>query len=235
MIVLGLTGGIAMGKSTTAAIFRSLDVPVHDADAEVHRLFRPRGLAADPVAEAFPGCLDPAGGIDRARLGQAVLGDPEALRRLEAIVHPLVRAAERRFLGFWRRHACRLAVLDIPLLFETAAERRLDAVAVVSAPAFLQAQRVLRRAGMTEAKLAAIRARQMPDAVRRRRADFVIPSGLGRRAAVEAVARIVGLLRPPEARRAHAGRPAPGQCSEARDTGTHAASKATAQGRACRA
>lgn len=197
MVRLGLTGGIAMGKSTAAAIFRSFEVPVHDADATVHRLFRAGGAAVPPVAATFPGCVDAAGGVDRAKLKEQVLGDDTALRRLEAIVHPMVRAAEGLFLGLCRARGVRLAVLDIPLLFETGAERRLDAVAVVSAPAFLQADRVLRRPGMTVDALRALRARQTPDAEKRRRADFVIPSGRGRAAAVEAVARIVSVLRPP--------------------------------------
>lgn len=195
MVVLGLTGGIAMGKSTAAGIFRSFEVPVFDADAEVHRLFQPGGAAVTPVAAAFPGCLDDAGGIDRALLGRQVIGDRAALRRLETIVHPLVRTAERRFLGRCRARGCPLVVLDIPLLFETGAERRVDAVAVVTAPAFLQAARVLRRPGMTPERLAAIRARQAPASVRRRRADFLIPSGLGRRPTVEAIGRIVAHLR----------------------------------------
>ncbi|HEX6142979.1 MAG TPA: dephospho-CoA kinase [Geminicoccaceae bacterium] len=195
MIVLGLTGGIGMGKSTAAAIFRSFDVPVHDADAEVHRLFAPGGAAVEEVDAGFPGCLDAAGGIDRGRLGAAVLGEPDALRRLEAIVHPLVRVAERRFLAVWRARRCGLVLLEIPLLFETGADKRLDAVAVVSAPGFVQAQRVFRRDGMTPGKLEAVRARQMPDPEKRRRADFVIPTGLGRRTTVDAIGRIVRLLR----------------------------------------
>lgn len=204
MVRLGLTGGIAMGKSTAAAIFRSFGVPVHDADATVHELFRPGGGAVAAVSDAFPGCLDAAGGVDREKLKRLVLDDPAALRRLEAIVHPLVRAAERRFLGLCRAGRVRLAVLDIPLLYETGAERRLDAVAVVTAPAFLQADRVLRRPGMTTDALRAIRARQTPDPEKRRRADFVIPSGRGRAAAVEAIGRIVTALRPPSGARAHA-------------------------------
>ncbi len=190
MFVLGLTGGIAMGKSTAAAIFRSFSVPVFDADAAVHDLLAPGGAAVAPVSAAFPGCLLPAGGIDRKALGRMVFEDPEQLAGLEAIVHPLVEAAQRRFLARCAAAGRRLIVLDIPLLYETGAERRVDAVVVVSAPAFLQAQRVLRR-GMAPDRLAAIRARQMPDVEKRRRADFVILTGLERRRAVAAIGAIL--------------------------------------------
>ena len=177
MILLGLTGSIAMGKSRAADRFRAFGVPVFDSDAQVHAMFAPGGEAVAPVAAAFPGCLRPGGGIDRNVLGQAVLGRPDELRRLEAIVHPLVRASQARFL----RRACRagaeLVVLDVPLLLETGGDRRVDAVAVVWASPMLQAQRALRRPGMTAAKLASIRAEQLPDRLKRRRADYVIPSG----------------------------------------------------------
>ena len=194
MFVLGLTGSIAMGKSTAAKIFRSLGVPVFDADADVHGLLAPGGAAVEAVGAAFPDCRSD-GAIDRGRLARLAFGDAAALARLEAILHPLVRDAERRFLA--RAAAARrpLVVLDIPLLFETGSERRVDAVAVVSAPAFLQRQRVLRRAGMTAERLAAIGARQLPDAEKRRRADFVIATGLDRRRAVAAIAAIVAALR----------------------------------------
>jgi dephospho-CoA kinase len=195
MFVLGLTGSIAMGKSTASKGFRSFGVPVFDADDAVHRLFAPGGAALDPVAAAFPGCTDPAGGIDRAALGRQVFGDAAALARLEAIVHPLVRAAERAFLERCAAARRPLAVLDIPLLYETGGERLVDAVAVVSAPASLQAQRVLRRKGMSADRLAAIRRRQTPDVEKRRRADFVIPTGLDRRRALRAIARITDCVR----------------------------------------
>ena len=195
MVLLGLTGGVAMGKSTAAAAFRCYDVPVFDADAAVHRLFAPKGAAVEAVAAAFPGSLLGDSGIDRAALGRMVFGDRAALKRLEAIVHPLVRAAERRFLGRCAARGLRLAVLDIPLLFETGGERRVDAVAVVSAPAFLQAQRALRRPGMDAARLEAVRARQTPAADTRRRADYVIPTGLGRRPMLDAVGAVVAELR----------------------------------------
>jgi dephospho-CoA kinase len=194
MFVLGLTGSIAMGKSTAAKAFHALGVPVFDADAAVHGLLEPGGAAAGAVAEAFPDCRTD-GAIDRQKLGRLVFGDEVALGRLEAILHPLVRAGERRFLALAAAARWPLVVLDIPLLFETTAERRVDAVAVVSAPAFLQRQRVLRRAGMTSARLAAIRARQLPDMDKRRRADFVIATGLDRRRAVAAIAAIVAALR----------------------------------------
>jgi dephospho-CoA kinase len=194
MFVLGLTGSVAMGKSTAAKVFRSLGVPVFDADAVVHRLLEPGGAAVEAVGEAFPDCRSD-GAIDRQRLGRLAFRDAAALARLEAILHPLVRDAERRFLA--RAAATRrpLVVLDIPLLFETGDERRVDAVAVASAPAFLQCQRVLRRAGMTPDRLAAVRRRQLPDADKRRRADFVIATGLDRRRAVAAIAAIVDVVR----------------------------------------
>jgi len=194
MIILGLTGSIGMGKTTAAAMFRAEGVPVHDADAAVHRLIGPGGSAVAAVADAFPG-VETQDGIDRARLGKAVFGDDAALARLEAILHPMVRRSERAFL---RRHSARrrrLVVLDIPLLFETGAERRCDRVAVVSAPAYVQAQRVLSRPGMTRDKFAAILARQVPDAEKRRLADFVIQSGLGRHHALQQVRRIVMVAR----------------------------------------
>lgn len=194
MIVLGLTGGIGMGKSTASETFRRLGVPVFDADAAVHRLQRRGGRAVGPIAAAFPGCVTD-GRVDREALRRAVLGDPAALKRLERIVHPLVREEERRFLARARRAGRRLVVLDVPLLLETGGEARVDAVVVVSAPAAVQRARVLRRPGMTEERLAAIRARQMPDAEKRRRADHVIRTGLSRRFAQAAIRRLVlGLL-----------------------------------------
>jgi dephospho-CoA kinase len=173
-------------------MLRRLGIPVHDADAEVHRLFA--GAAVAPVEAAFPG-VAAAGRVDRAELGRRVFGDPAALARLEAIVHPLVRAAERRFLETHRRRGTRLVVLDIPLLFETGGERRCDAVAVVSCPAFLQAQRVLRRPAMTPERLAAILAKQMPDAEKRKRAHFVVPTGAGRAETLRHLRAIVTLMR----------------------------------------
>lgn len=190
MIVLGVTGSIAMGKSTACAMLRAQGVPVHDADATVHRLFAPGGAAVAPLQDAFPGVVID-GAVDRARLGACVLGDAAALGRLEGIVHPLVRAQEKVFLDTQRRAGRAVVALDIPLLFETGAEDRCDAVVVVSAPAFLQRQRALRRPGMTEAKLSAILARQMSDAQKRRQADYVVPTGLGRAVTWAALARVL--------------------------------------------
>jgi dephospho-CoA kinase len=194
MIVLGLTGSIGMGKSTAANTFRRLRVPVFDADAAVHRLQGRGGAAVRPIEAAFPGTTRD-GRVDREALRSRVLGDPAALTRLERIVHPLVRAAERRFLAAARRRGERLAVLDIPLLFETGGERRVDGVLVVSAPAAVQRARVLARGGMSEERLAAILARQMPDALKRRKADHVVNTGLSRHAAQRHIRRIVQGIR----------------------------------------
>lgn len=194
MKILGLTGSIGMGKSTAAAMLRRLGVPVHDADATVHRLLAHGGAAVAAIERAFPGVVRD-GAVDRQELGRRVFGQPAELRCLEAILHPLVRRAETAFLKRHRRYHTRLVVLDIPLLFETGGERRCDAVAVVSCPAFLQAQRVLRRPGMNAGKLAAIRAQQMPDREKRRRADFVLPSGAGKAPVLRGLKRIVTVLR----------------------------------------
>ena len=176
MFILGLTGSLGMGKSTTAAMFADEGVPVHDADAAVHRLYE--GEAVPLIEAAFPGTT--AGGkVDRDKLGQRVLGDAAAMKRLEEIVHPLVRKAEQRFLAEAERQGAKVAVLDIPLLFETGAQARCDAVAVVSAPADVQRARAFERPGMTEAKFQAILVKQMPDAEKRARADFVVDSGQG--------------------------------------------------------
>jgi dephospho-CoA kinase len=173
-IVLGLTGSIGMGKSTVAAMFAQAGVPVFDADAEVRRLQGPGGALLDAIEGLHPGTTG-AQGVDRAALAQAVLHDKAALHRLERLVHPAVERARRRFL---RRHrGQRLVVADIPLLFEKGGWRRMDAIAVVSAAPWQQAKRVLARPGMDAARLARIRALQMPDHVKRARADFVIPTG----------------------------------------------------------
>lgn len=194
MIVLGVTGSIAMGKSTACALLRAQGVPVHDADATVHALFDRGGAAVAAIDAAFPGVVVD-GRVDRARLGPRVLGDAAALKRLEAIVHPLVRAREKAFLDRHRRAGRDLVALDIPLLFETGGEKRCDATLVVSAPALIQRQRALRRPGMTAEKLAAILARQMPDAEKRRRADHVVPSGLGRAVTWRALAAILAAVK----------------------------------------
>jgi dephospho-CoA kinase len=206
LIVLGLTGSIGMGKSTAAAMLRRLGVPLFDADQAVHRLLAPGGDGVRLVSDTFPGVETAAGGIDRALLGQRVFADAEALPRLEAIVHPMVAAEEKRFLNRARARRERLVVLDIPLLFETGAERRCDYVLVVSAPAWVQRQRVLRRPGMTEIRLAAILGKQMLDREKRRRADFVVPTGLGRNLTLRHLRRIIRLLRRSETCRVDAGR-----------------------------
>ncbi len=194
MRILGLTGSIGMGKSTAAAMLRRLRVPVHDADATVHALFARGGKAVDAVDAAFPGVVKD-GSVDRTALGARVFGDGMALKMLEAIVHPLVRAAERDFLARHRRYHTPLVVLDIPLLFETHGEGRCDVVAVVSAPAFLQAARVLARPGMTRQRLDAVLAKQMPDGQKRRRADVVIPTGLGKGPALKRLKALVQNMR----------------------------------------
>lgn len=180
---LGLTGGIGMGKSTAAAMFRDLGHPVWDADAAAHGLYAPGGAAVAPVAAAFPG-VAPDGGIDRARLRAALADDPAGFARLEAIVHPLVAADRAAFIA---AHAdAPIVVLDIPLLYETGAEAGMDGVAVVSAPAKTQRARVMARPGMTEENFRLILSRQMPDSEKRKRADWVIPSDTleGARAAI---------------------------------------------------
>jgi dephospho-CoA kinase len=188
--VWGLTGGIGMGKSTAAATFRRLGIPVFDADAAVHRLQARGGHAVPPIAAAFPGAVV-EGAVDRARLRNAVLGDTGALRRLEAIVHPLVRDAERAFIARARRAGRRLVVLDIPLLFETGGVSRVDRVVVVSAPPAVQRARVRQRRRMNEAQITAVIARQMPDREKRRRADAVVRTGLSRHHAQRAIRRLV--------------------------------------------
>jgi len=171
MIVLGLTGSIGMGKSTAAKMFADAGIPVHSADEAVHRLYA--GAAAPLIEAEFPGTTE-NGTVDRTRLSAAVVGKPGALKRLEAIIHPLVRAEESTFREKAQENGERLIVLDIPLLFETGGDARVDKVLVVTAPPEVQRQRVLERPGMTPAKLDAILARQTPDAEKRRRADFVI-------------------------------------------------------------
>ena len=194
MIVLGLTGSIGMGKSTAAATLRRLRIPLFDADRVVHRLLASGGAAVASVAAAFPGVEGEQGGIDRARLGRRVFSDPQALSRLEQIVHPLVAASEKRFLALARARREPIVVLDIPLLFESGSERRCDYVLVVSAPRLVQRQRVLRRPGMTERRLTAILGHQMPDREKRRRADFVVMTGSSRNLSLRRLRAIVRLL-----------------------------------------
>lgn len=185
MILIGLTGSIGMGKSTAALALRRLGLPVHDADAAVHRLMAPGGSAVAAVLAAFPEVGAADGGIDRRKLGAQVFGDGPALKRLEGILHPRLGSSKRRFLAAAARRRIPMVVLDVPLLYETGGERNCDAVLVVSAPAFLQRQRVMARPGMNAAKFRAILAKQLPDAEKRRRTPYVIPTGLGRRVSLD--------------------------------------------------
>ncbi len=192
MIVLGLTGSIGMGKSTTAGFFREAGIPVHDADASVHALYG--GKAVEPVGAAFPGVVVD-GRIDRAALGAVVLKDADAMKRLEAIVHPLVRSEEQQFLANARKSGADMVVLDIPLLFETGGDARVDGVVVVSCGEVEQRRRVLARPEMTVEKFEVILARQLPDAQKRQRADFTVDSGLGFEAARQQVEAIIAQIR----------------------------------------
>jgi len=193
MKIIGLTGSIGMGKSTTANLFSELGAQVYDADAAVHDVYGPGGAAVGPVGDAFPGVVVD-GAIDRARLGAKVLGDPSALKRLEGLVHPLLGRHRLAFVDHARETGADLFVLDVPLLFETGGDKGLDAVVVVSAPEQVQRDRVLARPGMTIEKLEAILARQIPDREKRARADIVIDTSQGledaRRQVAEAMTRI---------------------------------------------
>lgn len=191
MLILGLTGSIGMGKTTTAKMFAARGVPVHDADAAVHRLYR--GAAVAPIEAAFPGATGDAT-VDRVRLAAKIVDDPAALARLEAIVHPLVRESEAAFLARMRAEARRIVLLDIPLLFETHSENRVDAIVVVTAPPEVQRARVMARPGMTEERFATLLQRQTPDAEKRRGAHFLVDSSLGMEAAGRAVDAILSAL-----------------------------------------
>lgn len=192
MIVLGLTGSIGMGKSTTAKMFVEAGIPVHDSDEAVHRLYR--GEAVPLIEAAFPGVVVD-GAVDRTRLAGHVLNDPAAMKRLEAIVHPLVRADANAFIERHRGAGADIVVLDIPLLFETGGRERVDKVVVVSAPADVQRERVLARPGMTIEKFESILARQVPDAQKRKLADYVIDTGHGLEPARRAVTEVIADLR----------------------------------------
>jgi dephospho-CoA kinase len=194
MKIIGLTGGIGMGKSTAAAAFRRAGVPVFDADAVVHALQAEGGAAVPAIAREFPGTVH-NGVLDRAALRARVLADRAALRRLEGILHPMVLAAQRRFLARARAAGNRLAVLDIPLLFETGGDRAVDFALVVSAPPSVQRGRVRARRGMRDSEIEAMIALQMPDGARRARADLVIRTGLSRFHAARAIRRLVTRLR----------------------------------------
>jgi dephospho-CoA kinase len=194
MLVVGLTGSIAMGKSETARMFARLGFPVFDADEVVHRLYDTGGAAVSPIAREFPGAVVD-GKVDRTALADRVTGDPDALASLEAIVHPLVRREQQAFLAAARDAGHGLAVIDIPLLFETGRDHDVDVVVVASAPEDVQKTRVLARPGMTEEKFAAILARQLPDSEKRRRADFVVDTSRGFEAAFEQVCAIAKQLK----------------------------------------
>jgi len=190
MIVLGLTGGIGMGKSTAAAAFRRARIPVFDADAAVHQMQARGGRAVRAIGAAFPGTVRD-GAVDRAALRQAVLGQPEALKRLEGILHPMVEQEERQFVTRARRRGNRAVVLDIPLLFETKGDKRVDRVIVVTAPRAVQMHRIRARRKMSDTDIEAVIARQMPDAEKRRRADVVIKTGLSRHASWKSLNRLI--------------------------------------------
>ncbi len=194
MIVLGLTGSIGMGKTTAATMLRRMGLPLHDADRAVHRLLARGGAGVAAVEAAFPGVVAD-GAVDRERLAGQVFEDRAALKRLEGILHPAVRRATRTFLGRQVRAGRRLVVLDIPLLFETGSEAICDAVAVVTAPPFVQRDRVMGRHGMTAVRFQAILAKQMPDREKRRRADFVVKTGLSKAETLRQLRAIVTLLR----------------------------------------
>ncbi|HEX3430146.1 MAG TPA: dephospho-CoA kinase [Rhizomicrobium sp.] len=193
-LLVGLTGSIGMGKSETARLFAKLGIPVHDADAAVHRLYEPRGAAVAAIAKAFPGCVA-EGSVDRASLAARLREDPSAFAKLESIVHPLVAADQRSFIEEAAASGADIVVLDVPLLFETGKQRDMDAVVVVSAPNIVQRARVLARPGMSEESLDHILARQIPDVDKRARAHFVVESDKGLAHAFEQVKSIVASLR----------------------------------------
>lgn len=199
MLLIGLTGSIGMGKSTTAAMFREAGVPVYDADAAVHDLYDEGGAAVGPVGEAFPGVVKD-GKVDREALRQRVLGQPEALKRLNAIVHPLVGKDRIGFFDQAKAEGAEMVILDIPLLFETGGHLNMDAVVVVTAPPEMQRARVLARPGMTPERLDAILAQQMADAEKRARAHFVVDTSRGLEAARAQVAEIIAVMRDPQKR-----------------------------------
>lgn len=194
MLIIGLTGSIGMGKTETAKMFARHGVPVCDSDATVHLLYDKGGLAVEPIRALFPDAVVD-GRVDRELLSRAVLGKPDAMRQLEAVVHPLVAVAQRDFLMRAAASGAAMAVIDVPLLFETGGEKRVDAVVVVSAPAELQRKRVLARPGMTVEKFELILAKQVSDAEKRRRADFVVDSSHGLEHAERQVVAIIEALK----------------------------------------
>jgi dephospho-CoA kinase len=190
MVILGLTGSIAMGKTTAAEMFSRLGVPVYDADQAVHRLMARGGAAVDPVEALFRG-VTRDGAVDREALARRVFGDEEGLRRLEDLLHPLVGQEKAHFLRGAARHGSQMVILDIPLLLETDGQVECDAVAVVMAPAFIQEQRLLQRPGLNRGRIAVIRGRQMSDVQKRRLADFIIPTGQGRAVTMRTIRSVV--------------------------------------------
>ena len=208
MLIIGLTGSIGMGKSTTAKMFREAGVPVYDADAAVADLYETGGAAVDPLEEAFPG-VTKDGAVDREALRQRVLGNDQAMSKLNSIVHPLVGADRVHFFKDAERAGADMVVLDIPLLYETGGDANMDAVVVVSAPPEQQRERVLARPGMTPDRLDAILSRQMHDAEKRARAHFVVDTGRGLEPAREQVAEIIATMRDPQRRPESARNTAP--------------------------
>ena len=190
MIVLGVTGSIAMGKSTVSTMLSHLNNPLHDADKTVHDLMGVKGKAYFEIAKSFPATIQ-VNGVDRAKLGQEVFGNPKRLKQLEDILHPLVREARDRFIRQQNRYKSKLVILDVPLLYETGGDKDCDKVLVVSAPYFIQKQRALARQGMTKTKFLDILKRQLPDHEKRRRADYIIPTGLGKAYTYRALKRLI--------------------------------------------
>ena len=193
MIVLGVTGSIAMGKSTVSTMLSCLNNPIHDADKTVHDLMDVNGAVYHEIAERFPNAVE-VNGVNRKKLGQEVFGNPKKLTELENILHPLVREARDNFIRQQNRYKSKLIILDIPLLYETGGEKQCDKVLVVSAPYFIQRQRVLARQGMTRTKFHDILKRQLPDYEKRKRADFVVPTGLGKAYTYKTLKRLVRSL-----------------------------------------
>lgn len=191
MYILGLTGSIAMGKTWAAKCFRHFGVPVHDADACVHGLLAPGGAAVESVLARFEDVADGSGGVDRVKLSNIVFDGGQGLRDLESLIHPLVRARQQAFLAAQARAGARLVVLDIPLLYETGSSVLVDATVVVSAPAFIQHRRVMKRVGMSEEKLGNILRRQTPDAIKRQVADYLVSTAGPRGQSLRAIGQIV--------------------------------------------
>lgn len=199
MVIVGLTGSIGMGKSETAKMFRRLGIAVYDADAAVHGIYAPGGSAVAPIEEAFPGVTGP-NGVDRDALAKRVLNDPAALKKLESIVHPLVGLEQQKFLAQAAAEKAEIIVIDVPLLYETGGQKRVDCVVLVSAPYEMQRERVLARPGMSEEKFQSILAKQVPDAQKREQADYIIDSSKGLEAAMAQVEALIPLLRKVPAR-----------------------------------